>query len=273
MIKYLSILTLLFPLVLNAQKQYTFKVDVSTIPSYSKKAKLNLGLRGSVTPLSWVKGIKLNDDDNDGIYETTVNFIHASQEELYFKFVLNEVEWEEGDAHLLTLRKDTPQEHQFTFKYKKPRENPFKKFVGEWTLKDDKWQQGETAETIDTIYLPNHYTLCKEINTGKSLFWIVEATSAKGHALWTYNAATEEVFMQSSFYADRIGLGSGSINTQGDVFLEMIFEGNEPEGTYRKYSYEWINDDEYILKSYRYNKEHKPTGNFYGGTFIRIKNE
>jgi|GEM_PF-2786813 len=273
MLKYLITFILFFPLVLNAQQRHTFKVDVTTIPSYSKNDKLNIGIRGSVAPLSWVRGIKLTDDDLDGVYEASVNFSQLSQEDVYFKFVLNEVEWEEGDARLLSLEENSQTEHQFSFKYKKTTENPFEKFIGEWTLKDDRWLQGESSDSIDTLLLPNHHTICKEINTGKSLLWIVEATSAKGHALWTYNAANKEIFMQSSFYADRIGLGGGSINEKGDVFLEMVFSGNEPEGTYRKYSYEWLNEDEYMLKSYQYNKEHNPTGNFYGGTFKRIKNE
>ncbi len=251
----------------------TFNIDMNATFPNLKDSILNLGIRGSVAPLSWVRGIKLKDTDKNGIYTATVEFKKHNKSEVLFKYVLNEVEWESGNARTIALKSTTTDVFTADFRYQKKNENPFKKFIGKWTLKNDLWMQGATASAIDTLYLPDHYSTCKEINTGKSLLWIVDATSARGHALWTYNAVTKEVFAQSSFYPDRIGLGSGTVTAAGDIALKISFEGNEPEGTYRKYSYEWVNEDEYILKSYQYDHKDQPTGNFYGGTFSRIKNE
>ncbi|WP_350285848.1 hypothetical protein [uncultured Croceitalea sp.] len=264
-----SVLFLCFPFFfLNAQKTIDFTLDASAIPNPTNK-KLNIGLRGSMAPLSWVRGLKLRDEDHDGVYKVKAHFDNMNQDTLYFKYVLNEVEWEEGDAIAIKLDSDKTTEHSTVFRYHKPTENVFKKFIGEWTLKNDTWYAANTPKAIDTLYLPNHRTICKELNTKRSLLWVVDATSAKGHGLWTYNQATQSVVMQSSFYENRIGLGSGSIDENGNVTLTMVFEGSEPEGTYRKYSYDWVDENTYILTSYQYDSANKPTGSFYGGTFVR----
>ena len=74
----------------------------------------------------------------------------------------------------------------------------------------------------------------------------------------------------SSFGESRSGVGKGTVSENGDVALKVSFEG-EPEGSYRLYTYKWLTDDEYELKSVQYNDKDKPTGGFYGGTFVRIK--
>ena len=70
----------------------------------------------------------------------------------------------------------------------------------------------------------------------------------------------------------RAGHGKGTIDANGNVTLKLVFEG-EPEGTYRKYNYTWLNNDEYELKSVQFDVNDKPTGLFYGGTFIRIQKD
>ncbi len=249
----------------------TFRIDMNDTFPNLRDSILNLGIRGNIAPLSWVRGIKLKDHDKDGIYTTTIAFKKQNESQVIFKYVLNEVEWESGDARASALNSDHKDSFATSFRYQKKNENPFKKFIGKWTLKNDLWMQGATKSTIDTLYLPDHFSSCKEINTNGSLLWVVDATSARGHALWTFNTQTKEVFAQSSFYSDRIGLGAGTVTPEGNIALKITFKGNEPEGTYRKYSYEWVNNDEYILKSYQYDQKNQPTGNFYGGTFIRIK--
>ena len=52
--------------------------------------------------------------------------------------------------------------------------------------------------------------------------------------------------------------------------LIRISFADEPVGTYRLYTYKWISENEYDLKSIQYNDKNEPTGYFYGGTFIRI---
>jgi ketosteroid isomerase-like protein len=144
---------------------------------------------------------------------------------------------------------------------------PFGKFVGEWTLKDDNWTQN-WGNGIDHIKILHHHTLSKEVNTDDSLLSVVDGRN-QGHIFWTYNEAKKEVRHLSSFEPTRIGVGKGTLNENGDLTLKVAFEG-EPEGTYRIYTYKWISEDEYELMSIQYDSQDKPTGNFYGGTFIRI---
>ncbi len=147
--------------------------------------------------------------------------------------------------------------------------NPFQRFYGEWTLKDDRWTQnwGSGAEEIQ---LPQHHTLCRAINTDNSLLAVVDGPPPHGHIFWTYDRATGAVRHLSSFGPVRIGTGEGSVGPNGDVALKVSFS-DEPPGTYRRYTYRWISDDEYELRSVQYDKDDQPTGGFYGGRFLRLK--
>lgn len=146
--------------------------------------------------------------------------------------------------------------------------NPFQRFVGEWTLKDDAWSHN-WGQGVEHIKIPHHHTLCKGLNTENSLLSIVDATSPRGHIFWSYNRTTNEVYHLSSFGQARNGVGKGRVDENGDVTLKVSFEG-EQEGTHRIYTYKWISDDEYEMMSIQYNAEDKPTGLFYGGTFVRL---
>ncbi|MEM9001221.1 MAG: hypothetical protein AAGB24_13235 [Bacteroidota bacterium] len=148
--------------------------------------------------------------------------------------------------------------------------NPFKKFIGEWTLKDGDWTQNWGNGT-ETIKIPRHHTIASTINTDNSLLSIIDGPEPNGHIFWSYNPKTKEVFHLSSFGTIRAGNGQGTINEYGDVTLRLSFEG-EPEGTYRIYNYKWINDTTYHMKSVQYTQNDEPTGLFYEGTFVRILN-
>lgn len=146
--------------------------------------------------------------------------------------------------------------------------NPFWKFVGEWTLKNDDWSQNWGFGT-ETIKIPNHHTVTKNLNTNHSLISIIDGPPPNGHIFWTYNPNTKQVHHLSSFGTIRTGTGTGSINENGDVRLKLVFEGEAPD-TYRIYNYKWLNADEYHMKSVQFNKDDEPTGLFYEGNFIRI---
>ena len=146
--------------------------------------------------------------------------------------------------------------------------NPFRKFMGEWTLKEDNWTQNWGNGT-ETIKIPNHHTISQAINTDNSLLSIIDGPEPNGHIFWSYNPNTKEVFHLSSFGTIRAGNGTGTINEAGDVQLKLVFEG-EPAGTYRVYNYSWIDDDTYHMKSVQYSQEDMPTGLFYEGTFVRV---
>ncbi len=151
-------------------------------------------------------------------------------------------------------------------------ENPFTPFFGEWTLKEDRFQQVWDGETVETLDIKNHHTKCEAINTNMSVLCVVDAGNLKGHILWTLNGHTSQVHHLSHFGEARNGVGTGSLNEAGDLTLRVSFQG-EPEGSYRIYEYQWMSEDEYTMMSRQYDQNDVLTGNWYGGTFIRISGE
>ncbi|MCI4671850.1 MAG: hypothetical protein MRZ79_27155 [Bacteroidia bacterium] len=149
--------------------------------------------------------------------------------------------------------------------------NPFAKFIGEWTLKEDTWIQNWGGKN-DTIKIPKHHTVSSQVNTENSLFSIIDGPEPNGHIFWSYNPNSKAVDHLSSFGTIRIGKGSGEFYGDGNLRLKVSFEG-EAAGTYRIYTYEWRSKDEYALKSIQYDKDNKPTGLFYQGDFVRLKPE
>ncbi len=149
--------------------------------------------------------------------------------------------------------------------------NPFQKFIGEWTLKNNSWTHNWGGET-ETIVLPKHHTVSTQINTANSLFSIIDGPLPNGHIFWSYNPVTGEINHLSSFGELRAGVGEGDISKEGNVTLKITFEG-EPKDTYRIYKYQWVTPDAYHMKSVQYNSDNRPTGLFYEGTFVRLPNK
>jgi hypothetical protein len=58
------------------------------------------------------------------------------------------------------------------------------------------------------------------------------------------------------------------VDDKGNLKLKVSFEGEAP-GTYRLYSYIWVSDGEYELRSVQYDSKGVATGLFYGGNFVR----
>ncbi|NER18443.1 hypothetical protein [Spongiivirga citrea] len=245
-----------------------FNLSAKTIKEATKDNSLHIGIRGSSMPLTWVNDILLKDNNGDGIYTVTINFPIKTKTDVYFKFVLNQVEWEKGDARKLRLEPGTTTTYEAEFNYESRPGNPFEKFIGTWSLKDNSWEQGNKDETTQ-LKIYEHQTVCKELNTDNSLLWTVNAPSARGHILWVYNHKQKKVNHLSSFLPYRSGIGKGSITKEGNVSLKIAFEG-EPKNTYRLYHYNWVNDDEYVLESIQYDQSGTKTGDFYGGSFIRV---
>jgi len=147
-----------------------------------------------------------------------------------------------------------------------PPVNPFSRFLGEWTLKDDAWSQN-WGRVSENIRIPNHHTSCRAINTNNSVLCVVDTPPA-GHILWAFNPVKKIVHHLSSFGELRIGTGEGSLNEKGDLHLKVSFEGEAP-GTYRIYDYVWVSANEYDMKSVQFDASSKATGLFYGGRFVR----
>jgi hypothetical protein len=146
--------------------------------------------------------------------------------------------------------------------------NPLSAFMGEWTLKDDRFQQVWDGKTVETVTIPRHFTKCDPINTEASVLCVVSAGDLKGHILWTMGAGNQ-VHHQSHFGTERTGVGVGRLDGRSNLTLKIGFR-DEPEGTYREYSYVWVSADEYTMMSRQYDKHGRATGNWYGGTFVRL---
>jgi hypothetical protein len=245
----------------------TFNVDMNNLGLNAQDTSLNVRIKGDVEPLNWVTGIPLTDEDKDGIYSATIHFKSGEKKEVTFKYVLNDVEWELGDNTTIPIRTNS-KPYISSFRYNRRPANPFAKFAGQWTLKANAWQQGYD-NNIDVVQIPDHCTICKAVNTDNSMLCVIEAPSSRGHIFWSYNSTANEVRWLSSFYTNRSGTGAGSFESNGDLSFKVTFEG-EPDGSYRLYSYRWISENEYVLRSVQYDKNNKPTGSYYGGTFVRV---
>lgn len=150
-----------------------------------------------------------------------------------------------------------------------PQANTFELFFGEWTLKDDKFQQVWDGETLQTLEIKDHYTNCKPVNTNRSVLCVVDAGDLKGHIFWARDEKEQRVHHLSHFGTSRLGTGTGAIDGDGNLQLKITFK-DEPEGTYREYLYSWISADEYKMISTQFGADGQPTGNWYGGNFIRL---
>ena len=73
-------------------KTVTFKVDMRNVENTE-----NVGIRGNFTEDSWNETILLTDEDNDGVYETTITQETAFND-IQFKFVNQNDNFELKDA-------------------------------------------------------------------------------------------------------------------------------------------------------------------------------
>lgn len=147
--------------------------------------------------------------------------------------------------------------------------NPFAPFFGTWTLQNDHFQQVWDGQTVETLTIPNHITVCKPINTDQSVLCVVDAGDLKGHILWSFNTDAQQVHHLSHFGTARSGVGTGTLSATGNLTTRVRFQG-EPPGSYRIYQYEWLSADAYTMHSAQYDSTGQATGNWYGGTFVRV---
>lgn len=146
---------------------------------------------------------------------------------------------------------------------------PFERFEGSWALKDDRFDQVWDGETLQTLSIPGHRTDCARVNTEMSILCQVDAVDFKGHILWALDQNSGTVAHVSHFGTSRLGDGTGRLDEKGNLTLSIRFF-DEPEGTYRVYRYLWLSDDAYEMISTQYDDTGQATGNWYGGTFVRI---
>ena len=151
-------------------------------------------------------------------------------------------------------------------------ESPFTPFFGTWTLADDRFQQVWDTQTLQTLEIPNHITRCGPVNTEKTVLCVVDAGDLKGHILWAIESDGKALRHLSHFGDARLGTGHGVMNEAGDLSIEIQFT-DEPADTYRHYTYTWIDADTYEMISTQMDSSGQPTGNWYGGVFVRLVSE
>ncbi len=150
--------------------------------------------------------------------------------------------------------------------------SPFAPFLGEWKLKDDTFQQVWDGQTVETLTIPEHRTNCSHVNSDQSLLCLVDAGDFEGHILWAVAGDGTYISHLSHFGQVRLGDGGGVVDEAGNLSLTIVFS-DEPENTFRHYVYRWISPDEYHMMSRQYDREGEPTGNWYGGNFVRVEQE
>lgn len=144
-------------------------------------------------------------------------------------------------------------------------ENPFRKFVGIWGMKEGIWESsfgGKYSKTIDTSFV-----FIAKSPTNQSLLWNYNLFPAKGVILWTFSNTKKEVYHLSANSHGPMAQGTGTINANGDANLKLYFD-EDCATCYRMYRYKFISDDEVYFRA-SYYKDDKETGDFYGGTFVR----
>jgi len=148
--------------------------------------------------------------------------------------------------------------------------NIFAPFFGEWALKNDEFQQVWDGKTIETLSIPGHYTNCQPVNTEQSVMCVVDAGGFQGHIFWAYDSLNNKLHHLSHFGTQRLGTGEGIVSETGNLRNKISFK-DEPEGTYRIYEYNWVTADEYTMMSRQYDSDGAGTGNWYGGSFVRLE--
>ena len=145
--------------------------------------------------------------------------------------------------------------------------NPLEMFEGDWILKKDKWKSSFDCNYSETI-LPNIIFSAQLVDPKNTLRWYYDFKNGfQASVLWVYDEETEILYDLSNNSYNHIGSGSGKFDEKNDLRLKIQFR-NLDEKQYTIYQYHWISPDEFDLKATNYNDD-SPTGDFYGGTFVR----
>lgn len=111
---FFLILLLILPLCRQAgaqsEKTVTFSADMNTVLD-KVRDKSQIGLRGSLPPLSWENDIPMKDENEDGIYTAAITFPGVTENAiLEYKYLYDNVNWElEGANRVLVLADELQQ--------------------------------------------------------------------------------------------------------------------------------------------------------------------
>ncbi len=145
--------------------------------------------------------------------------------------------------------------------------NPLEMFEGDWILKDGKWKSsfdGNARETtlsdmiISAKLIGPEYTIILSEDFGNGELAV---------DVWAYQKESKVVHVLSNNSYNNIGIGEGYFDENNSLRIKREFP-NICETCYYMYEYIWVSLDEFEIKATAF-KDDNPTGDFYGGTFIR----
>jgi len=147
-------------------------------------------------------------------------------------------------------------------------QNPFEKFKGEWLLKDNIFESSTNGKYSSDVN-PNRTFIAMAVNTNSSILWSEDFDGFKVDIFWTYDLETKTVYHLSNTSSNGLASGKGMLKENGDLDIKLIYP-DACETCIRLYSFRWKSANEFFFRATFY-KDDKPTGDFYGATFIRKK--
>ena len=144
-----------------------------------------------------------------------------------------------------------------------------KVFEGEWQLKDNLWKTKSDDVYKEDVNANRSFT-AKAVSPDNTILWNADfGNGAWAILLWTYHAESGRVNHISNTSDNNVGIGEGEFDSNNDLTLKIRYP-NGCKSCHRIYTYHWINHDEFEFTADIY-KDDKPTGDFYGGTFLKKK--
>ena len=142
-----------------------------------------------------------------------------------------------------------------------------KLFEGEWKLKDYVWKSKSNSVYKEDVN-PNRSFVAKTVGPENTILWEEDFDNgAWATLLWTYHKETGRVNHISNTTDNNIGIGVGEFNNNNDLTIKIVYP-NGCTNCHRIYSFHWIEAGAFDFKATIY-KDDKPTGDFYGGTFVK----
>ena len=148
--------------------------------------------------------------------------------------------------------------------------NPLENFVGDWVLKDGIWKGVANGKHWESVH-PDLIFNAKLIGPQNTLLWLYDfgkdGPFTTAVVLWAYDEKSNIVYDLSNNSNNHVAMGKGRFEENNDLKIKMDFV-TKSLIDFNLYHWHWISPDEFELIVTIY-KNNTPTGNTYGGTFVR----
>ncbi len=206
-------LTSLFFFCLNLSAQtVTFRVDMNAVDVATQ-----VGIRGSLPPLSWEKTYPLTDEDGDGIYTGSIDFENRKASKVEFKFVYGDLTWElDGQSNRFLMLDKLPEKEK-TYEFNIPTVFSEKE-IAEITFTAADLQKD--VDILEKSYTSLHPGLYR-YNTPEEMKVHFEALRKEVNR----NMNLKEAFLAFSRFIPKIRCGHTLVNpyNQSSLIKEAIF--------------------------------------------------